>query len=96
MSILLLLLLLALVVLLWQSNMSARETATSAARDTCSRQQLQLLDGTVELQRMRPIRSETGTLVFRRVFQFSYSPDGTIRQSGFVIMLGNQIESIGL
>lgn len=96
MSILFLLLLLALIVLFWQSNMSAREAAAAAARDTCSRQGLQLLDGTVELQRMQFARNTPGTLVFRRVFQFSYSPDGATRQSGFVIMLGNQVENIGL
>lgn len=96
MSVLLLLLLLALVVLLWQSNMLAREAAAAAARDTCYRQNLQLLDGTVQLQRMRLARLDTGSLSFRRVFQFSYSPDGDTRHSGFVIMLGNQVENIGL
>jgi hypothetical protein len=95
-GILSLLLLLALVIWLWQSNMSAHEAAAAAARDTCNRQGLQLLDGTVHLQRMRLARNESGSATIKRVFQFCYSPEGATRQYGFVITLGNQVDNIGL
>lgn len=96
MSILLLLLLLVLLVLFWQKNMAAREAAATAARDTCQHQSLQLLDGSVSLQRMALARDDSGRPVLKRVFQFSYSPEGASRQTGFVIMQGDKIENIGL
>ena len=93
---LLLLILLGLLVWLWQNSLSAREVAVCAARDTCRQQQLQLLDGSVALQRIRPERLASGRLSLRRTFLFSYSEDGLERRTGFVIMSGNHIEQVGL
>ena len=96
MGILLLLLFLALIVLFWQGNMAAREAAATAARDTCRHQGLQLLDGTVALQGMSLTRNDRGIMAIKRIFQFSYSPEGASRQTGFVITVGNRVDNVGL
>jgi len=95
MATLLSLLALALLVWLWQDTLAAREQAVRAARDTCRRQSLQFLDGTVVLRRTGLARG-TGRPLLRRTFQFAYSPEGASRHSGFVIMLGHKVENVGL
>ena len=93
---LLLLIVLALIVWFWQNTLRARELALHVARDTCQNQQLQLLDGTVTLQRMALRRSQRGRLTLQRTFQFTYSAAGDDRQTGFIIILGNLVEQVGL
>jgi len=93
---LVLLVLLGLLLWLWQNSLSAREVAIQAARDACRQQQLQLLDGSVVLKRIKPERLTNGRLSLRRTFLFSYSEDGLERKTGFVIMSGNHIEQVGL
>jgi len=93
---LVLLILLGLLVWLWQNSLLTRETAVGAARDTCRQQQLQLLDGSVALQHIKPARLANGRLSLRRTFLFSYSEDGLERRTGFVIMSGNHIDQVGL
>jgi len=93
---LVLLVLLGLLLWLWQNSLSAREVAIQAARDACQQQQLQLLDGSIVLQRLKPERLTNGRLSLRRTFLFSYSEDGLERKTGFVIMSGNHIEQVGL
>jgi len=93
---LVLLVLLGLLLWFWQNSLSAREAAIHAARDACNQQQLQLLDGSVALQRLRPERLTNGRLSLRRTFLFGYSEDGMERKTGFVIMAGNHIEQVGL
>lgn len=88
--------LLGLLIWLWQNSLSAREIAVRAARETCQQQQLQLLDGSVALQRLKPERLANGRLSLRRTYLFGYSEDGLERKTGFVIISGNHIEQVGL
>ncbi len=87
---------LGLLAWLWQSSLLAREAAVRAARDVCRQQQLQFLDGSVALKRFTLARLPNGRLALRRTFLFAYSEDGLGRQTGFVIMLGNHVEQVGL
>ena len=94
-SVLLLFALLGLLVWFWQNTLRVRELALGAAREVCHRQQLQLLDATVALRRV-VVRRSAGRLLLQRTFQFSYSSEGSDRQSGFVIVTGNHVEQVGL
>jgi Protein of unknown function (DUF3301) len=93
-----LILLISLGVLLWFwfNTLTVRDLAVDAVRTTCRNQNLQLLDGTVALQRFSVTRSPRGHMTLRRTFLFAYSTDGVERQTGFVITLGNRIEQVGL
>jgi len=93
---LLMLVLLGLIVWFWQNTLQARELALRVARDTCLSQQLQLLDGTVTLQRLALRRSNQGRVTLQRTFQFTYSVEGDDRRTGFIITLGNLVEQVGL
>ena len=89
------LLLLGMLLWFWQDTLRVRELALQAAHEVCGRQQLQLLDGTVTLQRLA-IRRVAGHVVLQRTFQFSYSGNGDDRHTGFVITAGNHVEQVGL
>jgi hypothetical protein len=80
----------------WHTNLAARERANLAALETCQRTGAQLLDGTVAFRRLRPARGPDGWLRLRRTYVFDYSQDGVTRRQGFVILLGDSLESIGL
>lgn len=86
---------LAGVALFWYDSMRVREAANVVAAGTCSRQGLQLLDGTVALSALRP-RLAGGGLRLERTYVFDYTVDGVLRASGFIIMLGRQLQHVGL
>lgn len=96
MSILIALCLLGILIWLWQDTLRAREIAIRVAVNTCQQQQLQLLDSTVSLQRIRPTRCAGGHVCLQRTFVFEYTTDGEYRQRGFVVMDGPQVSTVGL
>lgn len=87
--------LLGAAVWLWQDQLRTRERANALARETCQREGVQLLDGTVAMTRLVPRWTRNG-LRFRRTFVFDYSRDGVDRLQGFVVITGRRVESIGL
>ena len=80
----------------WHTNLAAGERANLAALENCQRTGAQLLDGTVAFRRLRPARGPDGWLRLRRTYVFDYSQDGVTRRQGFVILLADSLESIGL
>ena len=81
---------------LWHANLGAREQANVAALETCQSTGAQLLDGTVAFRGFGAARDAYGRLKLRRTYVFDYSQDGVTRRQGFVILLGDSLESIGL
>ena len=71
-----------------------RELALQAARRSCDREGVQLLDQTVSVQRMSLSRDATGNWRVWRQFRFEYSVDGEERERGHVIMLGNRLQAL--
>jgi len=90
------LLLVAAVAWFWYASLQVRERATRIARDTCERQGLQFLEGTVALSRARPCRGPSGQLTLRRTYLFDYSSDGALRAQGFIVFVGTHLEGVGL
>lgn len=87
---------LALVYKIWQSALDARETANRIARETCSREVVQLLDGTVAFAGFRLRRDPGGKRRVLRTYTFDYTRDGFERSQGFVVLAGTRIEAVGL
>ena len=85
----------ALIGWFWFDSLRAREIATGICRAACERQQMQFLDQTVALRRLR-LRWTGQGLRFRRVFTFDYSEEGTGRRTGYLILLGLDLEEISL
>lgn len=84
------LLLLAAVVVFWISAVNARDRARELARGFCERQGWQLLDQTVALASLRPVRTAEG-LRWQRRYRFDFSPEGTARLRGELTLAGGRV-----
>lgn len=88
-------LLLGLAVIFWMNAARARELAVGISRAACNRESYQLLDDSVYLQRVG-LRWTPSGLRFRRMYRFDYSVNGSLRDSGYVLLIGNQLEAVHL
>lgn len=84
------------VVWFWVDSMRAREAAMLAVRRACTRHDVQLLDETVALVRLRLGRDGSGHVGWRRRFRFEFSNEGDNRSSGEVELLGRQVTAMHL
>jgi len=84
------LLALAAVVVFWLSAVNARDQARALARGFCKRQGWQLLDQTVALRSLRPVRTAQGLRLQRR-YRFDFSPEGTHRRAGELTLRGGTV-----
>ena len=71
-----------------------RELALQAARRSCEREGVQLLDQSVSIQRLSVSRDAGGTWRVWRQYRFEYTVDGQERERGHVIMLGNRLQAL--
>jgi Protein of unknown function (DUF3301) len=90
------LLLIGLLAWFWQDALRARERARGYCRQLCADAQLQLLDQTVALNRIRLRRGENGWMGFRRSYVFEVSTDGTDRHRGSLSMNGDRLDNWSL
>jgi hypothetical protein len=88
--------LLAALVLFWHSSLAARELANRIATETCTNANVQMLDGTVAIHRLRLVRGGDAPLAWRRIYVFDYTEDGFARKRGFVVLTGDDIDTVGL
>jgi len=88
--------LLALIVVFWHSSLAARELANRVAQEACTGAQVQMLDGTVAIHRLRIVRSDDQPLAWHRTYVFDYTADGYSRQRGFVVLTGDSVDTVGL
>lgn len=84
---------LGLIVMFWLESSRARELAVGISRAACDKERYQFLDDSVYLQRVA-LRWTASGLRFRRMYRFDYSVDGSLRQSGYTLMVGNQLEAV--
>jgi hypothetical protein len=75
----------------WLEAMRAREMARIAALRACREAQLQLLDDTVELVRLRLRRDAHGRLGPYREYRFEFTADGASRFRGTLAMQGRRV-----
>ena len=92
-EVVLILVLVAYAVYFFQA-LRVRELALQAARRSCDREGVQLLDQTVSMQRMSLSRDAGGNWRVWRQFRFEYTVDGEERERGHVIMLGNRLQAL--
>jgi len=76
---------------LWYDTNRAREAGIRAARESCTREGVQLLDDTVAFRTMRFARNDKGHMALRRVYDFEYSGSGNDRYRGSVMLLGDDV-----
>jgi hypothetical protein len=86
--------LLAMLALFWHSSLAARELANRVAMETCTSANVQMLDGTVAIHRLRVVRGGDAALL-ASIYVFDYTEDGFARKRGFVVLTGDAIDSVG-
>ena len=79
----------------WQSALRERERARTLCFDLCMQANVQLLDQTVALQRMRLIRVPQG-LRLRRDYRFDFSIDGRDRHRGTLSLIAGELQTHSL
>lgn len=84
---------LALAVWFWQDSLRAREQVLRACGQACARVGAQLLDETVVLQRLRPVRVQ-GRLRLARDYGFEFTLDGETRWQGRARLTGRRLERL--
>ena len=80
-------------IMLWLDSARAREFALTLAQRYCEHRGMQLLDQSVSLARIG-LRWTSSGLCIRRMFRFEFSLEGMGRRTGYVLMLGSQLETI--
>jgi Protein of unknown function (DUF3301) len=88
--------LLAALALFWHSSLAARELANRVALETCTSANVQMLDGTVSIHRLRLVRGGDAPLAWQRIYVFDYTEDGFARKRGFVVLTGEAVDTVGL
>ncbi|MDX9698975.1 MAG: DUF3301 domain-containing protein [Rhodocyclaceae bacterium] len=78
----------------WLDSIRVRELGMRAARESCQREGVQLLDDTVSFRSLRPARDENGRACLRRAYDFEYSGSGNDRYRGSVMLLGSEVVMI--
>ncbi len=77
----------------WLDSLRAKELATGVCRAACEQRNLQFLDQTVALRHLR-VRRTFGGLRLRRVYRFDFSEEGAGRRSGYLVLVGLDLEEI--
>ena len=83
-------------ILFWLDSLRARERALIAGRAACERYELQLLDDTVSVSRVRLGRDDEGQLRIARTYTFEFSDTGNNRRHGAIVMLGGELQDLQL
>ena len=78
----------------WFDSIRAKEIATGQARRACKKVELEFLDETVVIKKLRLRRNTQGRLGFYRLYQFEFTSTGEHRYKGSVSLLGKQLLAI--
>jgi len=79
----------------WLDSARAREIAIGICQTVCEQYQVQFLDQTVALHRLG-LRWPRRGLCFRRVYRFDFSEEGVGRRTGYLVMIGQDLQEISL
>lgn len=80
----------------WLDSIRVHEIAVERARRHCHVNEVQFLDDTVALAKIKPKRNEDGRLALERTYKFEYSDTGNNRKPGRVIMLGQVVRFLDI
>lgn len=83
----------ALISFWWQSD-RARGFAYGHALKYCKEQGLQLLDQSMVLSGVKPVRGESGGLHLRRRYRFEFATTGETRYRGWVELYGIRLHRL--
>ena len=79
----------------WQSDKVKHRALAQVVR-YCRGQNLQLLDQTLVLKGVWPVRDEQGSLTIRRKYSFEFTSTGEARYHGWLILHGTVLHRLEL
>lgn len=85
---------LAFLAVFWWNTMGIKQQAYDVARRHCQDLNLQLLDQSVMLKRVRLRRNQAGGLSLLRVFVFEFASTGDERYHGEIQLLGRALVDV--
>ena len=80
----------------WLNSISAYEVAYKEAKAACQRLELQFLDDTLDVIKLRLCRHQHGYMQICRVYEFEFTSDGNSRYKGYVSLSGKKYEHIDM
>ena len=80
--------LLAALASFWWKSDKIKRLAIDFVERRCEAEQLQLLDQTLVLRGLAPVRNQVGNLVLKRHYQFEFTSTGEARHKGCITMHG--------
>lgn len=93
----LLLILLAAIGAAWfWHHLGIRQLAMRHARQACQRNNVQLLDQSIYLRKIRLVRSRATLLAMERSYEFEFASRGDRRYLGWVVLSGRQLTRLEL
>jgi hypothetical protein len=75
----------------WQNAMRARDLARGLGRNLCAQANVQLLDQSVALQRLKLVRVPSHGVLLRRDYGFEFSVDGKDRHRGTLSIIDGRL-----
>jgi hypothetical protein len=87
---------LAAIAWLWLDSLKVREIAVRAARAACAAEELLLLDDTVAIANLKPVRDDDGHVKLQRAYDFEYSDTGNNRLKGGIVLLGHRVTMLNV
>lgn len=85
---------LVLLIWYWMDGRRAHEAAVRVCKRACEQADLQLLDDTISLNRIKLRRDANGRMKFRRGYRFEYTNDSAERRQGHIVLHGLKVEQI--
>ncbi len=80
----------------WQDSLRSREFALKRCRRLCDEHNVQLLDQSVHVARLRLGKTEGHNLFIRRFYGFEFSIGGADRYNGVAVVAGERMEYLSL
>ncbi|HBR97703.1 MAG TPA: DUF3301 domain-containing protein [Gammaproteobacteria bacterium] len=80
----------------WWSSAGVHERVMHTAKLACQKADMQLLDATVALRKLRLQRDEQGRLRLARLYEFEFSHNGLDRHEGYIVTLAERIYQVHL
>jgi len=85
----------ALAAFWWHSD-GVKTLALKLVDTHCQKLGLQLLDQTMVIKGVFPVRDKSGSLCLRRRYRFEFASTGEARYRGVIVMVGRRQQSIEL
>ncbi len=82
-------------ILIWQ-NAGFRDRAIRLAKQHCERMDVQLLDDTIALTKLRLKKDARGNIAIARCYEFEFTSTGDRRYQGLLSLHGTKLDDVEL